>query len=119
MRALPSHAHTAAGPDQVTTPFSERSKVTVVQPGRKMVSCPKIQAEKSDANPGGLAGAGGLAEGDGRCRRHLVSRKSDEPTGSTLPLPLQFLAAWLAVWLGRVLQQEAFCARDSATKSCG
>jgi putative transposase len=23
-----------------------------------------------------------------------------------LPLPLQFLAAWLAVWLGRVLQQE-------------
>jgi hypothetical protein len=23
-----------------------------------------------------------------------------------LPPPLQFLAAWLAVWLGRVLQQE-------------
>jgi hypothetical protein len=23
-----------------------------------------------------------------------------------LPLPLQSLAAWLAVWLGRVLQQE-------------
>jgi hypothetical protein len=23
-----------------------------------------------------------------------------------LPLPLQFLAAWLAVWLGRVLQQR-------------
>jgi hypothetical protein len=23
-----------------------------------------------------------------------------------LPLPLHFLAAWLAVWLGRVLQQE-------------
>jgi hypothetical protein len=23
-----------------------------------------------------------------------------------LPLPLQFLAAWLAAWLGRVLQQE-------------
>jgi hypothetical protein len=23
-----------------------------------------------------------------------------------LPLPLQFLAAWFAVWLGRVLQQE-------------
>ena len=24
----------------------------------------------------------------------------------TLPLPLQFLAAWLAVWLGRVLQEQ-------------
>jgi hypothetical protein len=23
-----------------------------------------------------------------------------------LPLPLQFLAAWLAVWLGRVLQRQ-------------
>jgi transposase len=27
-------------------------------------------------------------------------------TGPALPLPLQFLAAWLAVWLGRVLQQQ-------------
>ena len=27
-------------------------------------------------------------------------------TGLTLPLPLQFLAAWLAVWLGRVLQEQ-------------
>ena len=27
-------------------------------------------------------------------------------TAVTLPLPLQFLAAWLAVWLGRVLQGE-------------
>ena len=26
-------------------------------------------------------------------------------TGLTLPLPLQFLAAWIAVWLERVLQQ--------------
>ena len=26
-------------------------------------------------------------------------------TGLELPLPLQFLAAWLAVWLGRVLQE--------------
>jgi hypothetical protein len=26
-----------------------------------------------------------------------VTRKKDEPTGSMLPLPLQFLAAWLAV----------------------
>jgi hypothetical protein len=25
-------------------------------------------------------------------------------TSTTLPLPLQFLAAWLAVWLGRVLK---------------
>jgi hypothetical protein len=51
-------------------------------------------------------GAGGLAEGDGRCRRRLVSSKKDESNGSKLPLPLQFLAAWLAVWLGRVLQQQ-------------
>jgi putative transposase len=35
-----------------------------------------------------------------------VSRKKDESNGSMLPLPLQFLAAWLAVWLGRVLQQQ-------------
>ncbi|MBN2576648.1 MAG: hypothetical protein JXP73_18935, partial [Deltaproteobacteria bacterium] len=27
-------------------------------------------------------------------------------TGTMLPLPLQFLAAWLAVWLGRVLQEQ-------------
>ena len=27
-------------------------------------------------------------------------------TFTTLPLPLQFLAAWLAVWLGRVLQEQ-------------
>jgi hypothetical protein len=35
-----------------------------------------------------------------------VSKSKDEPAGSLLRLPLQFLAAWLAVWLGRVLQQE-------------
>ena len=35
-----------------------------------------------------------------------MSKTKDEPAGSMLPLPLQFLAAWLAVWLGRVLQQE-------------
>jgi putative transposase len=29
-----------------------------------------------------------------------------QKTGLTLPLPLQFLAAWLAVWLGRVLQEQ-------------
>jgi putative transposase len=38
-----------------------------------------------------------------------VSKTKDEPAGSTLPLPPQFLAAWLAVWLGRVLQQEVDC----------
>ena len=27
-------------------------------------------------------------------------------TGLMLPLPLQFLAAWLAVWLERVLQEQ-------------
>ncbi len=27
-------------------------------------------------------------------------------TGLTLPLPLQFLAAWLGVWLGRVRQEQ-------------
>jgi putative transposase len=27
-------------------------------------------------------------------------------TGLNLPLPLQFLAAWLAVWMGRVLQEQ-------------
>ena len=35
-----------------------------------------------------------------------MSKTKDEPTGSMLPLPVQFLASWLAVWLGRVLQQE-------------
>ena len=47
-----------------------------------------------------------VAKDTERCRRRLVTRKKDEPTGSMLPLPLQFLAAWLAVWLGQVLQQE-------------
>ena len=27
-------------------------------------------------------------------------------TGSTLPVPLQFLAAWLAIWLGRAVQEQ-------------
>jgi putative transposase len=35
-----------------------------------------------------------------------VSRTKDRSGGSTLPLPLQFLAAWLAVWLGRALQDQ-------------
>jgi len=47
-----------------------------------------------------------VAKGTERCGRRLVTRKRDEPTGSMLPLPFQFLAAWLAVWLGRVLRQE-------------
>jgi hypothetical protein len=38
--------------------------------------------------------------------RRLVSRKKAEPSGSMLPLPLQFLAAWLVVWFERVLQQQ-------------
>ena len=32
----------------------------------------------------------------------MPAKKTDLP----LPLPLQFLAAWLAVWLGRVLQEQ-------------
>ena len=40
------------------------------------------------------------------CRRRLVSKTKVVPAGLMLLLPLQFLAAWLAVWLGRVLQQE-------------
>jgi len=35
-----------------------------------------------------------------------VSRKKAEPLGSMLPLPLQFLAAWLAVWFARALQRQ-------------
>jgi putative transposase len=35
-----------------------------------------------------------------------VSRKKAAPSGSMLPLPLQFLAAWLAVWFARALQQQ-------------
>jgi transposase len=35
-----------------------------------------------------------------------VSRKKAEPLGSMLPMPLQFLAAWLAVWFQRSLQQQ-------------
>jgi hypothetical protein len=35
-----------------------------------------------------------------------VSRKRVEPSGSMLPLPLQFLAAWLAVWFQRALQKQ-------------
>ena len=41
-----------------------------------------------------------------RRTRHSVSTKKDKPNGSMLQLPLQFWAAWLAVWLGRVLQQQ-------------
>ena len=35
-----------------------------------------------------------------------MSRKKAEPLGSMLPLPLQFLAAWLAVWFARALQRQ-------------
>jgi transposase InsO family protein len=35
----------------------------------------------------------------------MATKKADQ-NGPMLPLPLQFLAAWLAVWLGRVLQQQ-------------
>jgi hypothetical protein len=35
-----------------------------------------------------------------------VGRKKAGPLGSILPLPLQFLAAWLAVWFARALQRQ-------------
>jgi hypothetical protein len=35
-----------------------------------------------------------------------VSRKKAETSGSMLPLPLQFLAAWQGVWFARTLQQQ-------------
>ena len=35
-----------------------------------------------------------------------MSRKKAEPLGSMLPIPLQFLAAWLAVWFQRALQHQ-------------
>ncbi len=38
--------------------------------------------------------------------RQPVSTKKTEPLGSMLPLPLQFLAAWLAVWFARALQRQ-------------
>ena len=41
-----------------------------------------------------------------RCKRHTVSGTKAEEGRPMLPLPLQFLAAWLAVWLGRVLQRQ-------------
>ena len=36
----------------------------------------------------------------------LMTMPKTKTTGTMLPLPLQFLAAWLAVWLGRVLQEQ-------------
>jgi hypothetical protein len=41
-----------------------------------------------------------------RCKRHSVSRKKDESSGSMLPLPLQFMATWLGAWFARALQQQ-------------
>ena len=35
-----------------------------------------------------------------------MSTKKAEPLSSMLPLPLQFLAAWLAVWFARALQRQ-------------
>ena len=39
-------------------------------------------------------------------KRHAVSGTKAEEGRPMLPLPLQFLAAWRAVWLGRVLQRQ-------------
>jgi hypothetical protein len=56
----------------------------------------------------GIVGEGGdgLAAGSKSCNRQPVSRKKAEALGSMLPLPLQFLAAWLGVWFARALQQQ-------------
>jgi hypothetical protein len=51
-------------------------------------------------------GADALALDRKRCRRQVVSGKKDESSGSTLPLPLQFMAAWLGSWFARALQQQ-------------
>jgi hypothetical protein len=36
----------------------------------------------------------------------VMAAQKTKMTGAMLPLPLQFMAAWLAVWLGRVLQEQ-------------
>ena len=41
-----------------------------------------------------------------------MSRKKAEALGSMLPLPLQFLAAWLGVWFAR-----ACCTKIGSTKN--
>ena len=60
---------------------------------------PKLRRKKATRIQGVWRGTDDLAEDVERCRRRLVSKTKDEPAGSMLPLPLQFLAAWLAVWL--------------------
>ena len=46
-----------------------------------------------------------------------MSGTKTEEGGPMLPLPLQFLAAWLAGWLGRVLQQQVDYLRPEITPS--
>jgi len=35
-----------------------------------------------------------------------MAGKTHAPNHPNLPLPLQFIAAWLAVWIGRIQQQQ-------------
>ena len=64
---------------------------------------------------------------EGRKRRKerdfgtVMAAQKTKMTGAMLPLPLQFMAAWLGGWLGRVLQvsiaKTPFVANDVAVTS--
>jgi len=70
-------------------------------------SCHKTQAEDCDPHPRGLLCAS-LVRTRG-LGTPMATRKKD----LSLPLPLQLLAAWVAVWLGRVLQGEPSSPREA------
>ena len=61
---------------------------------------------KSEATLGVWRRCGEIAATAKRFERHSVRRKKGESNGSMLPLPVQFLAARLAAWFGRVLRQQ-------------
>ena len=77
-----------------------------VQTGRLLLRVPKLDRKKAKELQAVGGGAEELAAGGERCKRQPVSRNKVEPLGSMLPLPLQFLAAWLAVWFARALQRQ-------------
>jgi hypothetical protein len=67
---------------------------------------PKLDRQEAKELQAVGGGAEELAAGGKRGKRQPVSRKKAEPLGSMLPLPLQFLAAWLAVRFARALQRQ-------------